>query len=189
MAVTGLESIPKPMGLVNISGCARARNLCLPFTNPMFCVNGQILFLWVDDKRGKHFKKSHLSNSVIWKEIRYLELQENSGSNKVINFSITKIEDNHRSSLGLGHYFLFPLHKCSQVSHLSVTAAGLMQFGKPSWKFIAIWCMLQLPPRLQSWFYADEWPICGTGMKVHYFPIFHMTEQNNTMGDPRTKLS
>lgn len=72
---------------------------------------------------------------MIRKEIRYLELQENSGSNKMINFPITKIEDNHRSSLGHGQYFLFPLHKCSQVSHLSVTAAELMQLGKPSWIF------------------------------------------------------
>lgn len=118
MAVTELESLPRPLGLLNISGCARGRNLCLPFAYPVFCLNRQILF-WVDYKRGKHFKKNYLSNSVIWKEIRYLELRENSASNKEINFPITKAEDNHRPSLGLRHWFFSPLHKCSQVLHLS----------------------------------------------------------------------
>lgn len=61
---------------------------------------------------------------------------------------VAKIEGNHRLSLGLGHYYLFQLYKCSQISYRSVVAAGLLQLGRPYWKFVASQCMEQPTPRL-----------------------------------------
>lgn len=57
MARAGLKSLPKALGLVKVIGCARGRNLCLSSANPMFCLNGQILFLGVDEKGGKAFQE------------------------------------------------------------------------------------------------------------------------------------
>lgn len=57
MAVAGLELLPKTWGLINIIGPARGRNICLPSDNLMFHLNGQILFLKVDDKRRKVFQE------------------------------------------------------------------------------------------------------------------------------------
>lgn len=40
---------PKSIGFSECYWMSKGRNLCLPSANPMFCLNGQILLLWVGD--------------------------------------------------------------------------------------------------------------------------------------------